>query len=178
VFQGVSGLVSAVKAPDLNKFIQDLENIQKGVDGTSKVADRVQSAYKNATSLAESGQSFLDCLKKGSSFDRKRDWYTALRGADAMIRDGKLSTFKKLVYDAPCRLDPAFQWGVCQRLGDIASNPMWNAVIRRDAIAFLGEIYKNDSVWGQQVSVKQWILNILMHLASSSGAGLKCMWNL
>ena len=93
-----------------------------------------------------------------------------------MIQDGELATFKKLVCEAPCRYDPAFQWGVCQRLGEMAANPMWGDQTRQSAIAFLGEIYKNDEAWGQQEGVNQWILNILMQLSSESGETSKCMW--
>jgi hypothetical protein len=34
---------------------------------------------------------------------------------------------------------------------------------------FLGEIYSNRTVWGDQASVKEWILVILMKLGSSTG---------
>ncbi|KAF9353487.1 hypothetical protein BGX34_011533, partial [Mortierella sp. NVP85] len=169
VVQGVSGLVSAVKGLDLNKFIEGLENIQKGASGVSNVVSSFKSAYDGVTALVVGGQGLMDSLKEGLSFERKRDWYSALRGADALIRDGELATFKRLVCEAPCRYDPAFQWGVCQRLGEIAANPKWDAASRRSAIAFLGEIYRNDEMWGQRASVKQWILNILMQLKSSSG---------
>ncbi|KAG0217474.1 hypothetical protein BGX31_000239 [Mortierella sp. GBA43] len=171
VVKGVSGLVSAVKGLDLNKFIEGLGDIQRGLDGISKVVEVVKIACEDVSSLAEGGRGFLECLKEGLSFDRKRDWYSALRGADTLIQDGELATFKELVCQAPCRLDPAFQWGVCQRLGEMAANPSWDAVTRRSAIEFLGEIYRNDQVWGQQASVKQWILNILMQLSSTSGTG-------
>jgi hypothetical protein len=174
VIQGVSGMVSAVKGLDLNKFIEGLNNIQKGLEDASKVVKVIKNAYAGATSLAQSGQSLLKSLKEGFSFERKRDWYSALRGADTLIRDGDLATFKELVCLAPCQLDPAFQWGVCQRLGKIAINPMWDADTRRGAIEFLGEIYINDDVWGQHASVKQWILNILMQLASTSETGPQC----
>ncbi|KAF9353729.1 hypothetical protein BGX34_011404, partial [Mortierella sp. NVP85] len=173
VIQGVAGLVSAVKGFDLTKFIEGLSDIQKGFDGVSKVVDVVQSAYDDISTLAKSGQGFMESLKEGFSFERKRDWYSALRGADALIRDGELAIFKKLVCKAPCRRDPAFQWGVCQRLGEIAINPMWDTDTRREAIAFLGEIYRNDEMWGQLPSVKQWILNILMQLSTSPGAGFQ-----
>ncbi|KAK3809438.1 MAG: hypothetical protein J3Q66DRAFT_405442 [Benniella sp.] len=171
VVQGVSGLVSAVKGLDLNKFIEGLGDIQKGIAGASKVVDVVKNAYDGATTLAKSGQGFLDSLREGFSFDRKREWYSALRGADTLIRDGELATFKTLVCEAPCRLDPAFQWGACQRLGEIAASPMWDTNIRQGAIAFLGEIYRDDEVWGQHTSVKQWILNILMQLALMPSIG-------
>ena len=122
VIQGVSGLVSAVKGFDLVKFIEGLSDIQKGFEGVAMVAELVKSTYDDVSTLAKSGQGFLESLKEGLCFDHKRDWYSALRGADVMIRDGELATFKELVCKAPCRRDPAFQWGVCQRLGDIATN--------------------------------------------------------
>ncbi|KAF9350343.1 hypothetical protein BGX34_001270, partial [Mortierella sp. NVP85] len=120
VIQGVSSLASAVKGLDLNKFIDGLKNIQKGIEGVSGAFRIVDTAYKDTTSLLESGESFLDSLKEGFSFARTREWYPALRGADVFIRDGHFVKFEKLVYEAPCRGDPAFQWGVCQRLGEIA----------------------------------------------------------
>ncbi|KAG0228003.1 hypothetical protein BGX31_006763 [Mortierella sp. GBA43] len=171
VIQGVAGLVSAVKGLDLDKFLDGLTNIQQGMDGVSKVMEVVMGTYDDVTSLAKSGQGFVKCLKEGLSFERQRDWYSALRGADALVRDGELATFKKLVCGAPCRYDAAFQWGVCQRLGEMAANPAWDAVTRRSAIAFLGEIYRDDDTWGQQASVKQWILNILMQLAATGNFG-------
>jgi len=174
VIQGISGLVSAVKGLDLNKFIDGLGDIQKGVAGASKVVEVIKDAYCGVTALAQSGQDLLESLKEGFSFEHKRAWYSALRGADALIRDGELATFRKLVCEAPCRLDPAFQWGVCQRLGQIAANPMWDADTRQSAVDFLGEIYRKDEVWGQHSSVKQWILNILMQLASTSDTGSQC----
>ncbi|KAK3807275.1 MAG: hypothetical protein J3Q66DRAFT_418320 [Benniella sp.] len=173
VIEGISGLVSAVKGLDLIKFFEGLEDIQKGVSGVSNVVEVVISAYNGATSLVTGGQGLMDSLKNEFSFAQKRDWYSALRGADALIRDGELATFKELVCEAPCRYNPAFQWGVCQRLGEMAANPKWDAVTRRNAIAFLGEIYWNDEVWGKQASVKQWILNILMQLSSSSGGSFQ-----
>jgi len=163
VIQGVSGLASAVKSLDLGKFFEGLRDIQKGFEG---VVDVAKVTYDDVKALKEGGQQFMDCLKEGRSFERKRDWYSALRGADAMIRDGELATFRNLVCEAPCRLDPAFQWGVCQRLGEIAANAAWDEDIRRNAISFLGEIYRGDTVWGRQLNVKQMVINILMQLAS------------
>ncbi|KAK3807349.1 MAG: hypothetical protein J3Q66DRAFT_392643 [Benniella sp.] len=168
VIQGVSGLVSAVKGLDLIKFIEGLEDIQKGVSGVASVIDTAKSAYDGVTSLIAGGKGFMDSIKEGLSFAQQRAWYSSLRAADALIRDAELATFKKLICEVPCRLDPAFQWGVCQRLGEMAANPKWDEATRRNAIAFLGEIYRNDEMWGQQPSVKQWILNILMQLSSSS----------
>jgi len=131
--------------------------------------------YDSATSLATSGKGLFECLKEGLSFDRKCAWYPALRGADALILDGHLSEFKQLVCEAPCRRDAAFQWGVCQRLGEVAGNSGWDSETRRGAIALLGEMYANDEEWGQQTSVKQWILGILMEISSRTGGEMQCM---
>ncbi|KAF9353420.1 hypothetical protein BGX34_011575, partial [Mortierella sp. NVP85] len=173
VTQGVSGLVSAVYTMDLNKLLEGLGDIQDGLAEASRIVEVTIAAYDRVSTLVESGQDFMESLKEGLSFDRKRDWYSALRAADALIRNGELATFKEMVCNAPCRLDPAFQWGVCQRLGEIAANPLWDTDVRRSAIAFLGVIYREDILWGQKATIKQWILSILMQLASSSGDSLQ-----
>ncbi|KAG0233266.1 hypothetical protein BGX31_004884 [Mortierella sp. GBA43] len=168
VIQGASGLVSAAKALDLNGFVEGLGNIQQGLAGVPKAFQLAKSAYGDVAALAKSGKNFMSCLKEGLSFERKQAWYSAIRGADVLIRNGQLAGFKKLVCEAPCRRDPAFQWGVCQRLGEIAASTMWDTDTRSGAVAFLGEIYQNDAVWGQQTNIKQWILNILMQLATTA----------
>ncbi|KAK3821635.1 MAG: WD40-repeat-containing domain protein [Benniella sp.] len=174
--QDVSRSTSAEKEGfDLVKFILALEDIQKGFEGASNVIGVVYSTYDRAKSLVTKGQGLIESLKEGLSFNIKRDWYSALRGADILIRDGQLATFKDLVCEAPCRYDPAFQWGVCQRLGEIAADPRWDEKTRQSAITFLGEIYKNDESWGQHTSVKYWILNILTQLSSSSEGPSQCI---
>ncbi|KAK3823346.1 MAG: WD40-repeat-containing domain protein [Benniella sp.] len=152
--QGVSGHMSAVKGPDLNGFIDVLKDIQQEI---SEASEDIQLIAP-----------FVETLKEGPSFNRKTAWYPALRGTDVLIREGQFVSFKKLVDEVPCRMDPAFQWGVCQRLGEIAANRSWDLDTRGSAIAFLGEIYRNDAEWGQEVSIKQWILNILVQLSSLS----------
>lgn len=107
---------------------------------------------------------------------RKHIWYSALRGADCLIQDGELPIFKRLVCEAPCRRDPAFQYGVCQRLGAIAANSMWDPETRRSAVDFLGEIYRNDEAWGQRTSTKRYVLDILMQLCSLFGEEMQCKW--
>jgi hypothetical protein len=127
------------------------------------------SGYKGVKALMESGQSLQDALKTSNSFSQKRDWYPLLRGIDYLLRNGELIKFKTLVCGAPCRRDLAFLWGVCQGLGDLASDSRWETDARQGAIAFLGEIYKNDAEWGQEPQIKQCILDILLRLASVSG---------
>ncbi|KAF9347213.1 hypothetical protein BGX34_003310, partial [Mortierella sp. NVP85] len=173
VIQGVSGLVSAVKGLDLNGLIEGLARIQEGVTGAGDIVRVVKTAYKGAVSLGKSGQGFLECLQEGLCFNRKCAWYTALQGVDALLRDGSFVEFKRLVCEAPCRRDVAFQWGVCQRLGEIAVNSEWNGEVRRSAIALLGEIYQDDVTWGDRTFVKQWILSILTQLTLVPGGEIQ-----
>ncbi|KAG0225833.1 hypothetical protein BGX31_007488 [Mortierella sp. GBA43] len=174
VIRGVSGLVSAVKSFDLDRLLSGMKDIHEGlkqgqelVEWVSNAVGVFKSAYEDISSVAEGGQEFLKNLKDGLSFTRRREWYTALRGADLLIQSGKFATFKLLVCKAPCRRDQPFQWGVCQRLGEIAANTMWDTDTRQSAVKFLGEIYQNDEVWGEHVSIKEWIINILKQLELS-----------
>ncbi|KAG0219606.1 hypothetical protein BGX31_011257, partial [Mortierella sp. GBA43] len=147
VIKGLSGLVSAVKGFDLNGFIDGLTDVQQGLAGASDVFKVVVSTFDDIKSLTDGGKGFLQGLKEGLSFQRKCAWYAALRGADALIQDGEFVAFGRLVCEAPCRMDPAFQWGVCQRLAEIATSSTWDARTRRGATSFLAEIYRNDEDW-------------------------------
>ncbi|KAF9931297.1 hypothetical protein BGZ67_005409 [Mortierella alpina] len=164
VIQGVFSMVKAVKGLDVNSFLEGIGSIGDGLDGAVQVFQTLQDGYESVTALVESGQGLFGALKDGLNFDRKRSWYSALRGIDRVLRDGQLSKFRVLVLEAPCRRSLAFQWGVCQRLGDLAANPAWDAESREDAVDFLAEIYQNDAVWGHHEHVKQKILDILLHL--------------
>ncbi|KAG0009119.1 hypothetical protein BGZ80_002721 [Entomortierella chlamydospora] len=145
VVRGISGVVSAVKAVDLDRFINGLQHIQEGLSGVKDTISLVNDAYKDAKELVENGQGFLKSLKEGLSFSRKSAWYPALRGLDLLIQEARLTEFEKLIREAPCRQDPTFQWGACQRLG---------------------KMYEDDSQWSQQVPVKQWIVRILTMLSN------------
>ncbi|CAO3568767.1 unnamed protein product [Mortierella alpina] len=168
VIQGVFSLVKAVKGLDVNSFLEGLGRIENGLDGVAKGFQTLRDGYDNVTALVVSGQSLFEALKDSFSFDLKCSWYSALRGIDRVLQDGQLSKFRTLVLEAPCRRSLAFQWGVCQRLGDLAANPAWDAESREDALEFLAEIYQNDAVWGQHSHVKQKILDILLHLQQQS----------
>ncbi len=167
VIEGVSGLVSAVKGLNVNEFIEGLGHIQEGLAGATKVIKALSDGYKGVLSITESGQSLLESLQEGLSFTRKSAWYPALRGADTLLENGQLADFKQLACEASCRRDPAFQWGLCERLGQLAAHPAWDSATRHSALTFLGELYTNEASWGQQVQVKQWILKILMHLVNT-----------
>ncbi|KAI8357916.1 hypothetical protein B0O80DRAFT_485072 [Mortierella sp. GBAus27b] len=174
VIRGVSGLVSAVKGLDLNGLLDGLKDIQQGLAGASEMVKTVVTVFDGVSNLTAGGRGFLKGLKEGLSFQRKCAWYPALRGADAFIREGDFVEFRRLVTDAPCRLDLAFLWGVCQRLGEIAINQTWDVRTRRSAVTFLGEIYRNTEDWGDQASIREWILIILTQVSSCTGSTSQC----
>ncbi|KAG0225834.1 hypothetical protein BGX31_007489 [Mortierella sp. GBA43] len=164
--QGVSGILSPVKEYDFDGFINGLKDIQEGLSGV------VLGGFTSP----RSGESrdFVEGLREGLGFQRKCSWYPALRMTHVLLQDGQFSKFQTFVYEAPCRLDPAFQWGVCQQLGELAANPTWDANARQGAIAFLGGIYRDERLWGRHMSIKRWILGILVQLAASTGSDQKC----
>ncbi|KAF9996025.1 hypothetical protein BGZ80_007366, partial [Entomortierella chlamydospora] len=168
VTQGISGVVSAVKALDLMGFIEGLQNVQQGLVGAEKTIGLVSDACTNAMGLVEDGQELLKSLKECFSFKRRGLWYPALRGLDRLIQEGRLVEFEELVRKAPCQNDPIFRWGVCQRLGEIATNTIWDLNTRKCAVGFLRQLYKDDASKDQQLVTKQWILYILNKLAESS----------
>ncbi|KAG0306081.1 hypothetical protein BGZ99_001893, partial [Dissophora globulifera] len=165
VVKGASKLITAAKGFNVSEFI---EAVQGGLETSSQIIGVVGVAYKDFSVLKESGQDFLKAIK--TSFNKQRIWYPMLRGIDMAIRNGELTQVNTMICDAACRGELAFQWGVCQRLGNIAADPIWDADSQESAVAFLGEIYRNDAVWGQEAKVKQCILNILMQLGTTSGS--------
>ncbi|KAF9342746.1 hypothetical protein BGX34_007725, partial [Mortierella sp. NVP85] len=145
-----------------------LKDIQQGVSGAVGVFKLAKSTFDGVKSLSDGGKDFVECMKEGLGVKRKLAWYPALRGAESLLRSGQLANFKRLVCEAPCRLDPVFQWGVCQLLGEVAAGSMWDAKTRKSAVMFLGEIYSDKPVWECHTNVQEWVLIILMKLASSS----------
>jgi len=173
VMQGVAGLVSAVKGLDLNGFMDGLKDIQQGVSGAARVFKLAKSTFDGVKSLSDGGKDFVECMKEGLGVKRKLTWYPALRGAESLLRSGQLANFKRLVCEAPCRLDPVFQWGVCQLLGEVAADSMWDAKTRKSATMLLGEIFSDKTVWECHTNVQEWILVILMKLASSGESDVR-----
>ncbi|KAG9072005.1 hypothetical protein KI688_006224 [Linnemannia hyalina] len=163
----VDGLVkvSAVFKLDLGAVLEGLGKLQDALGGVVEVAS---SVYNGACSLMDSGRGVLESLKEGLGSGQKRPWYTAIRAAYAFAQAGQLKDLNVLIYEAPCRRDPLFQWGVCQLLGEIASDTIWDTNVRLHAVDLLGELYRNDSKWGQDVSVSTWMLNIIRQLGATA----------
>ncbi|KAG0068020.1 hypothetical protein BGZ89_005340 [Linnemannia elongata] len=163
----VDGLVkvSAAFKLDLGAILEGLAKLQATLGGVVEVAGAV---YNGVCSLMESGRGVLESMKEGFGSGQKRPWYTAVRVAYALAQAGQLKDLNTLIYEAPCRIDPLFQWGICQLLGEIASDDSWGNNVRLQAIALLGELHRNDPLWGQDESVRTWMLNIIRQLCASA----------
>ncbi|KAG9063964.1 hypothetical protein KI688_004078 [Linnemannia hyalina] len=163
----VNGLiqVSGVFKLDLGAVLEGLSNLQEALGGIIGVDNDV---YKGVNSVMESGRGVLDGLKEGLSEGKKRPWYAAIRVAQALLQTGQLKDLNQLIYEAPCRGDPLFQWGICQILGEIASDVMWDSNVHQQAVDLLGDLYKNDSQWGKDESVQSWMLHIIGQLSTVS----------
>ncbi|KAF9124807.1 hypothetical protein BG015_005017, partial [Linnemannia schmuckeri] len=160
-----NGLVQimAVFRLDPGSILEGVDNLCESLGGTFEAASTV---YDGVCSLMESGQGVFDSLKEGYASGKKRPWYSAIRAAYALAQAGQLKDLKKLIYRAPCRRDPLFQWGVCQLLGEMASDAIWSVAIRQQSVDLLGDLYRNDTEWGQDESVKSWMLNIFNQLGA------------
>ncbi|KAG9062359.1 hypothetical protein KI688_005274 [Linnemannia hyalina] len=155
--------VTALGKLDLGPVLEGLGNLQEALGGIADVAGTV---YEGASSLVESGQGVMASLKERYGTGQKRPWYAAIRAAYAFAQAGQLKDLNRLVCEAPCHRDPLFQWGVCQLLGEIAVDPLWSVASRQRAIELLGRLYKEDTDWGCDGSVKAWMLAIVDKLVS------------
>ncbi|KAF9538202.1 hypothetical protein EC957_007098 [Mortierella hygrophila] len=157
--------VSATFKLDLEAVLEGLGKLQETLESVVEVAGSVCNA---ACSLMESGRGTLESMREGFGSGQKRPWYAAVRAAYAFAQAGQLKDLNAFIYEAPCRRDPLFQWGTCQLLGEIASENIWDTDVRLQAIALLGELYRNDLLWGQDESVKTWMLNIIRQLGTTA----------
>ncbi|KAG0067435.1 hypothetical protein BGZ89_006086 [Linnemannia elongata] len=99
--------------------------------------------------------------------NKKEAWFLTLQTAYAFVREGRLVEFNKLVCDAGCRFDINFQRGICQLLGEIAANQLWNTASRRAAIDFLGELYKVEG-GKKDVKIQKCVVSILSWVSRMS----------
>ncbi|KAG0321449.1 hypothetical protein BGZ99_003920, partial [Dissophora globulifera] len=156
----VEGLIkiSGVVQLDFRGFLGGLKDIQEALEGTYEI---LKSGWESVPILIEDGKGIFDSAKEGLGSGRRNPWYIALRGAEALVRNGQLSDFNKLISSTPCLQEPVFQWGICQLLGEIAVDPMWAQGTRVQAITFLDEMYRSIAGSKQRQEIQRWILTIL-----------------
>ncbi|KAG9061300.1 hypothetical protein KI688_007638 [Linnemannia hyalina] len=166
-----SGLVkiSAVMKLDVGAVLEGLDKLQEAIGSTVEIAGTL---YEGFCSLMESGRGVFDSLKEGYGSGKKRPWYAAVRAAHALAHSGQLHDLNRLICMAPCRRDPLFQWGICQLLGEIASDDIWDSPVRQQAVELLGDLFQNDPLWGEDESVRTWMLNISGQLGAVDDAAV------
>ncbi|KAF9949709.1 hypothetical protein BGZ72_008558 [Mortierella alpina] len=121
---------------EVKDALEGLERLYEAGKGGARMLKDVLKAIKTRESPTFT-------VKEGLKF--KRAWYRALRMAESYIQGGKLVHFKELVTTSPCRHQLMFQWGICQLLGRFAADTQWDIEPRRDAMAFLGPLFKTDN---------------------------------
>ncbi len=167
VARGVAKFASAVKAFDLNGFVDEVKNLQAPI---MELIEFASDTYEQVTELQESGQELIDSLKEGFSFNRKHAWYPMLRGFDEIPSD-QLNDFKQKLMQAElkaCRWHKTFLWGLSERLACIAAHPAQTAKVRSQALEWLGELYEDDQTWSKHALIQQRVVQLIRTLANGS----------
>ncbi|KAK3819084.1 MAG: hypothetical protein JOS17DRAFT_836977 [Linnemannia elongata] len=163
ITMGVLG-VSSVCELDLSQLKDGAEHMYKVAREAQEVGNKVDDGPQ---ALLESSQVIWTSVKGGVLSGGRLLWYSALREAQEHVRNGRLQDFNRLVFKAPCRNNFEFQWGISQLLSEIASDDIWDTLVRQQAVDLLGELYKNDKEWNQDENVKTWILKVIGHLSTA-----------
>ncbi|KAF9282629.1 hypothetical protein BGZ88_010931 [Linnemannia elongata] len=154
--------ISAVLKLDVGEFFNGLKSL---TDVAVTVFESAKAGYEAVCSLIESGQGVFDSLKEGLGTGHRRQWYLAVRQADAFMRGGRVAELNRLIGEAPCRRDPFFQWGICQLLGELAADSDWDVETRKHAVDFLLALHRDDDEWGKDESVRSWTVTLLERLS-------------
>ncbi|KAF9081019.1 hypothetical protein BGX23_001392, partial [Mortierella sp. AD031] len=158
---GVSSVTSIFKLDSVG-LLEDLQQIEAGLVEVAKTGmDVVETIREGAAGTVRASEKRFDFVKK-------RSWYLALQGTALFIRQGRLHDFNQVVYQAPCRHNVHFQWGICRQLGEIAVDPLWDARVRQQAIYFLRQLYRSNTDWKANADVKRWIRTILVQISELS----------
>ncbi|KAG0006573.1 hypothetical protein BGZ80_005216, partial [Entomortierella chlamydospora] len=154
------GVASAFKL-DINGLFNGLSELG---DVAGQVLDATKAVIESTQAARDAGEGVMDSVLKGFRAGDKRAWYPALQGARAFIRGGQLAEFKRVIYEAPCRREQEFQWGVCQLLGEMAMDPIWDMEVRQQAVYLLEDLHRSDSGWTKDLGVRVAIRSILFRI--------------
>ncbi|KAF9536993.1 hypothetical protein EC957_009121, partial [Mortierella hygrophila] len=155
----------------------DLANLFNSLDTLRQAAGQAYEVTKSILEGMESSQqgrframqSLLHGLRRGT----KHEWYLTLLAARTFVREGRLADFNQAVCEASCRDERTFQLGVCQILGEIAVDPLWDPLTRQHAVDFLEALFTVPPGWKQHTTVKQWVHALLAQLLELPDADIK-----
>ncbi|GJJ77504.1 hypothetical protein EMPS_09863 [Entomortierella parvispora] len=160
----VAGFANILDPTAIKDSLEALENLYESGKGGARLLKDLRSAIRNNDHPTFS-------MKEGLKF--KKAWYDALRRAEMCINAGWLVEFKNLVTTASYRHQFEFQWGICQLLGRFAIDTQWGLVARREAIVFLGDLYKDSELWNRQEGVDQVVFDVLTNVTTNDGANFE-----
>ncbi|KAG0258432.1 hypothetical protein BGZ95_004983, partial [Linnemannia exigua] len=166
--------VATVGKIDPVKLFESLDALRdQAIQAGGHLHEILMSVKKGADSLQKGsfGAKHSLQLKFGEVTDY--EWYLTLLAARNFVRDGRLADFNKTVCEARCRDKRAFQLGVCQILGEITMDPLWDPFTRQNAVKFLGVLGNTVTVWKQHPEVKQSIVVILTQISQYSDVDVK-----
>ncbi|KAF9569517.1 hypothetical protein EC968_002604 [Mortierella alpina] len=155
------GLGIAAYTMDIPAFLEKLETLQASAE---QIVEVVFLTYEAASTLIEGGQGLRNSFQTAFNYRGRQPWYQQLRLADLLIQQEEFAKFEQRARKSVLRTDPSFQWGLCQRLGEIAANSSLSYNDRERALNFLGEIFHNDGMWCKHPLIKQLIIAILLQL--------------
>ncbi|KAF9097194.1 hypothetical protein BGX23_009559 [Mortierella sp. AD031] len=164
IAMGLLGVASVCKLDPIG-FSDGVDHLYKAAGDAHEVATKM---LEGTQSLIKGGQGISAGIKGGIRFGGRLIWYTALRELQEHIRNGRLEEFNRDVFTARCCRHLEFQWGVCLFLGQIATDPLWDATTRTHALDFLGELYRNDSLWNPDKELVEWVLHLLRQISDLS----------
>ncbi|KAG0287248.1 hypothetical protein BGZ96_008816, partial [Linnemannia gamsii] len=161
---GVSAVASVFKLDPMSALAA-VEHIQQ-VAGNA--IDVVKFNVDGARAFQSTAEGATQAAEKAYWSQKKQPWFLALQAGYLFVQDGRLVDFNILVCNATRIFDVNFQRGVCQILGEVALNPLWDDESRRSAIDFLGELCKTDAGRKKDIKVRKWVTTILQQISSSA----------
>ncbi|KAF9129907.1 hypothetical protein BG015_004084, partial [Linnemannia schmuckeri] len=158
-------------------FKLDPEHLFNGLcelrQAAAQAYDVVKAGVEGAQAFRAGGEGVIDGMLKGFRSGAKKAWYPALQAARLFIRGGQLADFERVIYEAPCCREPEFQMGVCQLLGEVAADPIWELTTRQQAVNLLRQLYRSDAAWVVNTGVKEGILGILRCLSMTESGTIQ-----
>ncbi|KAG0380567.1 hypothetical protein BGX24_007254 [Mortierella sp. AD032] len=140
---------------------------------TGQAYDVVKASMEGYQAFRAGSHGAMESLVMGFQSGTKRLWYPALQGARVFIREGRLADFERVVSEAPCRHESEFQWGVCQLLGELAMDTIWETRVRKLAVDLLAKLYKSDGTWSPGTHVKSAIFGIALRICKDADQNIQ-----
>jgi hypothetical protein len=147
---------------DVGEFKESVDHLFEAAESVHGVAAKMVG---EARSLLENSQVIATSVREGILFGGRSIWYSGLREAQKYVRHGRLADFNHLLFEAPCRQDIEFQWGICRMIGEIAMDPQWDITTRHRAVSLHAELYK-DRIWITNKELDTWILQLIYQVTT------------